>query len=462
MSTVPPDWYPDPQNEGFLRYWDGEAWTADRRAAESSSRTSHGITDTSKVPLFGARGYAKRQTQELSDALAENRRLRAQLEQSGSLGTIGSEQLRDRIEAQIIEKRAELDDLLAQVGDVRDEHVLQEIGIYQYRHPLSDSITYREQLKHLQGEIKALARRDGGAIEAPKAWVVEGSVTDGRKMVREYSKLMLRAYNAEAENLVRGLKPYKLDQALQRLDKLAFTLERFATTMQLRVAPEYHLLRRRELELTADHLELLARQKEYERTERERLREEHLAKAELAREEKKLVRQLEQERTTLAEYETSGYGDTDNANASRDRLASLEEDIATIRIRTSDTRAGNVYVISNIGAFGSDVVQIGVTRRFVPWDRIRDLSNAAVPFAYDVHAMFYDADAVGIEEELHRRLEHKRINKVNRRREFFRVSLGEVREHLKELTNRCIEFTEIPEADQYRQSGDPGRDISQE
>lgn len=85
----------------------------------------------------------------------------------------------------------------------------------------------------LQGEIKAMARRDGGAIEASLSWHVNGSLTEGRKAIREYSKLMLRAYNAEADNLVRSLKPYKLQSALDRLDKVAFTIERLGMRFTL-------------------------------------------------------------------------------------------------------------------------------------------------------------------------------------------------------------------------------------
>ncbi|WP_280346068.1 DUF4041 domain-containing protein [Nocardia abscessus] len=463
MSTVPPNWYPDPQNEGYLRYWDGAAWTADRMTAsamDSIAPTPQDTAEAPKVPLFGARAHARRQSQELADALAENRRLRAQLEQFGGLGIARLQQLRDQLIAQVADHQALLDKLLTQVTDTREQHILQEIGIYEYRHPLSDSVAYRDALRHLQGEIKALARRDGGAIEALKTWVVEGSVTDGRKMVREYSKLMLRAYNAETENIVRGLKPYKLPKELDRLDKLADTLNRFGATMQLRIAPEYHQLRRRELELTADHLEMLARQKEYERDERDRLREERRAREEFAREQAKLERQQEQERNALTRLEAEGKADTEAASKLRASLADLEQEIITVKNRAADIRAGYIYVISNVGAFGEDVVQIGLTRRFYPEERIHDLSNSSVPFRYDRHVMFYDKNAAEIEAELHRRLERKRINKVNRRREFFRATPAEVNEHLRELTDTYYEFTERPEAVQYHQSRNTERDTN--
>ncbi|MFX0581140.1 DUF4041 domain-containing protein [Nocardia nepalensis] len=462
MTSAPPSWYPDPQNEGFLRYWNGTEWTGDRAPASAvdvTDQTQQGVGQAAKVPLFGARAHAKKQSQELADALAENQKLRAQLASTGGLEIAELQQLRNQYAAQVTEQQALLDSLRTQVINTREESVLQEIGIYEYRHPLSDSVAYRDKLKHLQGEIKDMARRDGGAIEALKTWVVEGSVTDGRKMIREYSKLMLRAYNAEADNLVRSLKPYKLSSALERLDKIAFTLERFGKTMQLRVAPRYHQFRRLELEMTADHLEMLARQKEYEREQRDRLREERRAHEELARERARLEKQQQQYRGALTALEAAGNVDTSDADDLREKLAELERAITTVKNRADNIRAGYVYVISNIGAFGEGVVMIGLTRRFDPWDRIRELGNTSVPFRYDVHAMFFDDDAVGIEEEMHRRLAHKRVNRVNNRREFFYATPAEVREHLRTLTGRLVEFDELAEAVEYRQSLAAARDL---
>ncbi|MFE1596944.1 hypothetical protein [Nocardia sp. NPDC058705] len=110
------------------------------------------------------------------------------------------------------EQQTRLDNLRAEIVNTREEHALQEIGIFEYRHRLSDAVAYRGAIEKLQGEIKAMARRDGGAIESLAPWVVNESVTDGRKMVREYSTLMLRAHNAEVDNLIRNLKPHKSGQ----------------------------------------------------------------------------------------------------------------------------------------------------------------------------------------------------------------------------------------------------------
>ncbi|MFQ6397582.1 DUF4041 domain-containing protein [Nocardia sp. KC 131] len=465
MTTAPPNWYPDPEDEGFLRYWSGTDWTGGRKpvsAVDITGLTQQSVAQAPKVPLFGTRAYAKRQSQELADTLTENQRLRAHLASLGGLEATELQRLRDQLAAQITDQQTLLDSLRTQVISTREEQVLQEIGIYEYRHPLSDAVAYRDALKDLQGEIKELARRDGGAIETLKTWVVEGSVTEGRKMIREYSMLMLRAYNAEADNLVRSLKPYKLPSALERLDKIAITIERLGKTMKLHVAPSYHELRRRELEWTANHLEMLAHQKQQERDERDRLREERKAHEELARERAKLEQLQQQDREALAVLEAADKKDTADAEDLRARLEARERVLTTITNQENDIRIGHVYVISNIGAFGEGVVQIGMTRRHDPSERIRDLSNASVPFKYDIHAIFYADDAAGIEAELHRRLAHKRVNQVNQRREFFKATPAEVREHLQELTGELLEFNELAEAVEYRQSLASHRSTSQQ
>ncbi|MNL32480.1 hypothetical protein D3C87_1543370 [compost metagenome] len=97
------------------------------------------------------------------------------------------------------------------------------------------------------------------------------------------------------------------------------------------------------------------------------------------------------------------------------------------------TRAGHVYVISNIGSFGEQVFKIGMTRRLEPLDRIRELGDASVPFEFDVHAMIFSDDAPGLEKKLHRHFLREQVNKVNPRKEFFRIGLPVIRAELEDL-----------------------------
>jgi hypothetical protein len=145
-------------------------------------------------------------------------------------------------------------------------------------------------------------------------------------------------------------------------------------------------------------------------------------------------------------------GDDVAANELASRLADIDKAIEANDYRIANIRAGYVYVISNIGAFGPNIVKIGMTRRLEPMDRVRELGDASVPFRYDVHAMFFSDDAVTLENELHKAFAGRRVNFVNERREFFFATPSEVRAALLEKDGGLLEFHESPEAPEYFQS----------
>ena len=115
-------------------------------------------------------------------------------------------------------------------------------------------------------------------------------------------------------------------------------------------------------------------------------------------------------------------------------------------------RAGYVYIISNIGAFGENVYKIGMTRRLDPQDRVDELSDASVPFNFDVHAMIFSDDAPALENALHKAFESRKLNMVNQRREFFNVTLDEIKEVVRKNFDKTVEFVDTPNAEQYRVS----------
>jgi hypothetical protein len=419
------------------------------------------------VPWFGARKLARSLLIEVAALRDEREALRRQLEALGAMSVVELQEKKRELEndlaaqrsAMLDERRLEeaaIDVLKLQVADLRkaiveteDLALLQEAGVYKYRHPLSDAVAYEKRLDEISGKIKEMTKKDGGAVLATTNWTVSGSAVEGRKMVRDFSKLMLRAFNAEADNLVRGLKPYKVDAAIERLDKVSETIERLGKTMQIRISPSYVQLRRQELELTADFLEKQAEEKEAERLERERMREERKAQQELEREREKLEKEKRHYQNALRALEAKG--DAEAVARMQAQLADVDKAIEDVDYRAANIRAGYVYVISNIGSFGERMVKVGMTRRLDPVDRIRELSDASVPFNFDVHCLFFSKDAVSIESAMHERLAASRVNVVNRRREFFRSSPLEVKTHLSELAGDVLEYTDVPEALEYRQ-----------
>lgn len=113
-------------------------------------------------------------------------------------------------------------------------------------------------------------------------------------------------------------------------------------------------------------------------------------------------------------------------------------------------KAGYVYIISNIGSFGKNIYKIGMTRRLEPQDRVDELGDASVPFNFDIHAMIFSDNAPALEAALHKAFDNKKVNMVNRRREFFNVTLDEIKEVIKQNFDKTVEFIDTPDAEQYR------------
>ena len=133
-------------------------------------------------------------------------------------------------------------------------------------------------------------------------------------------------------------------------------------------------------------------------------------------------------------------------------LDELNQKMEDIDYRQSNQRAGYVYIISNVGSFGEGVYKIGMTRRLDPMERVYELGDASVPFVFDVHAMIFTEDAPKLEAALHNAFASRRVNMVNTRREYFRVSLEEIKEVVRNNHDKTVEFMDEPTAQQYRES----------
>jgi len=258
---------------------------------------------------------------------------------------------------------------------------------------------------------------------------------------------MLRAYNAEAENCVKTVKAGNLAAASARLIKAAEQIARQGQMISLQVTPYYQQLRLRELELAADVHRKIQEEKEAERARREELREQRKAEQELAAERAELDKERAHYESALATLEANG--DTAGAERLRAKLADVQRAIDDVDYRAANVRAGYVYVISNMGAFGINMVKIGMTRRLDPMDRVRELGDASVPFRFDVHALFFSEDAVTVEAKLHEAFADRRVNKVNPRREFFYATPEEVLDVLRQHVGEVLSFTSEPEAEEY-------------
>lgn len=358
-----------------------------------------------------------------------------------------------RLRAEVARLSKELEGRSAPVPDslvdLDDERILQEVGIYRYHHPLENAAAYQERLRAIQQGIAAMVKA-GGAILASDMFTYNNSLAKGRRMTADLSKLMLRAYNAEADTCVRTVRAGNVVTAKQRLGRSVEAIAKLGTMMEMRVSPEYHDLRIQEVELTADYLMKLQEERDAAREERERLREEQRVERELAAQRQELAKERAHYENALGALRSAG--DPSAIAEMEERLALVDARIEENDYRSANIRAGYVYVISNPGAFGHHMVKIGMTRRLEPLDRVRELGDASVPFPFDVHALFFADDAIDVEGKLHKAFEHARVNRVNERREFFFASPADVKAALDQHVGAVLEFTEEAEGTQYHQS----------
>jgi hypothetical protein len=354
------------------------------------------------------------------------------------------------LEAENSALRARLESVgtdLANVVLLDDERVLQDVGIYRYHHPLENAVAYRERLNGIVTRIAEMIKA-GTAIEMSNMFTFDGSLAKGRVMTSDLAKLMLRAYNAEAENVGRTLRAGNTVTAIKRLDAARTAIAKLGKMMEMRIGGEFHAIRIEEIELIADYLMKKEEEREAARAERERLREERKVELELAAARERLEKERSHILTVIEKVQASGSSDPELER----KLADIDKAIALNDYRAANIRAGYVYVISNRGAFGDYVLKIGLTRRLEPLDRVDELGDASVPFRFDVHAIFFSEDAVSLENELHERFSARRVNWANNRKEFFFASPAEVRTVLSEKLGNLLEFAEHVESTEYLQS----------
>lgn len=390
--------------------------------------------------------------------IADARRLLAQIvSDAEAQDAVNAQQQADATKAltdvrqRIGSAQTELQGIRAQIVETQELALLQEAGIYEYRHRLADSVAYKGALERLKDAIKVSAKNNH-AITATTNWTVNNSAVEGQRMVRDFSKLMLRAYNTEADNCVRSMRPHRLESSKDRLTKARDIISRLGKTMHINISASYHRLRLEELELTADYLAKVEQEKERVRAERERQRDEAQAQREFEKAKARLAKEQSHWRTAMMKW--ADAGDAAKIAEAEAKLAEIDDSIKAVEEREANIRTGWVYVISNVGSFGPDVVKIGLTRRLDPTERVRELGDASVPFKFDVHALIFDADAVSLETRLHQHLAGQRVNRVNLRREFFHVTPAEVLDVLRAmgLQDNLVDYVEEAEAEEWRSS----------
>lgn len=349
----------------------------------------------------------------------------------------------------------EIENKKKQIISFDDEILVQEFGLYKPQFDFASALDYKEELAKIRASQKALIK-NGKAVSGNVQWQVNGSAAKGRKMVTDTQKLLLRAFNVECDELVSKVKYTNFDASLNRIYKSAEAISKLGTIMNISITQQYLSAKVQELRLAFEYQLKKQKEKEEQKAARAEQREQAKLEKELAEQRRKIEKEQTHYQTAYEKLQNQLDVHPDDPallekkNQLEERLSDIEHALSDIDYRQANMKAGYVYIISNIGSFGENVYKIGMTRRLDPQDRIDELGDASVPFNFDVHAMIFSDDAPALEAALHKAFEDKKVNMVNQRREFFNVTLDEIKEVIKKNFDKTVEFIDVPDAEQYR------------
>lgn len=318
-----------------------------------------------------------------------------------------------------------------------------------------DAITSEE----CKSQLSMLKLKEKDLSSVNKDIIIHVS-SDSKKEINDNVKQIIRCFNSECDNIVLNLTIKNIDTSRNKVVKSFETLNKIFSIDNVEISKELLELKLEELNLIYTYQLKREQEKELQRSIKEQMIEEEKVRREIEREKAKIEKeetQFKNEITKLmgylqkaSEIEKQLY--VDKINELEEKLKAVEKDKENVLEREQNTRAGFVYVISNIGSFGENVYKIGMTRRLEPLDRIKELSSASVPFEFDVHAMIFSEDAPALENTLHKHFEKQSVNRVNLKKEFFRVSIDEIENVVKENFNGTAQFTKIPVAAEYHET----------
>ena len=370
----------------------------------------------------------------------------------------------DALNQEATSLQATLEELNRQVEEkkkllivIDEELQVQDFGLYKPQFDFASSLDYADRLAAVRNKQKDMIKR-GTAVTGNMGWTVNGNARQGKKMVTDTQKLLLRAFNVECDEAVAKVKYTNYDASLQRIYKSAETISKLGSIMKIEITPHYISSKVEELRLAFEYRQKKQEEKEEQQAARAAMRE----AAKLQKEIEEQRRKYEKEQT---HYQSAYDKICQQLQSSPDdqyliarkaeleaHLSDIEKSLQDIDYREANQRAGYVYIISNIGSFGENVYKIGMTRRLDPQDRVDELGDASVPFNFDVHAMIFSDDAPALEAALHREFENKKVNMVNHRREFFHVTLDEIKRVIQANFDKTVEFIDVPDAEQFRVS----------
>ncbi|AKT40997.1 uncharacterized protein CMC5_051540 [Chondromyces crocatus] len=408
------------------------------------------------VALDGERRHA---VAALERAHAEARATIARTQEAEAQARGRMQQERAAVDAQLAWHQHRLLELRTELSSLDEEANFQSFGFYKPRYDFSTSAAYQAQLERVRQQQKQRLKNRTAATSRV-TWLVNGSTAEGQKQTQQMLKLMLRAFNGECDAAIARVKYNNVQVMEARIRKAAEVINGLSEVQECEITEGYLALKLEELALAHEVQEKIEQEREVQRRLREQMREEEAAQRELDR----AQAEAEREERRYADALRKAQEDVEGAAGKKQekllgeieelqrRLAEAQANKQRAVSRAQLTRSGHVYVISNVGSFGEHVYKIGMTRRLDPMDRVKELGDASVPFQFDVHAVIYAEDAPGLETALHRAFHHRRVNRVNEKKEFFRVPLEEIVTAVNQTRGAEVEFVQFAEAVEYRKT----------
>lgn len=348
-----------------------------------------------------------------------------------------------------------------QLSDLTKATDVIDVGFYSARYSFDTSEKYKAKLEEIRKKQKTMIEDDKAAVSNTQ-WQVRGSDNEGQKLMKNIIKLVLRAFNGECDTIIAKVKFGNVVAFEEKIRKSKDAINKLCEKWDIEITDDYVNLMIEELRLVYEYQEKLEQEKEEQRLIKEQMREEEKALRELekAKQDAEKEEQRYQDAINKAKKELHNKQgkELEELNA---QLRLLEQQLAEAHAKKERalsqaqlTKSGHVYIISNIGSFGENIYKIGMTRRLEPLDRVKELGDASVPFEFDVHAIIYSDNAPEMENQLHKIFNNHRVNLVNEKREFFNVSIDEIKNAVKNIHKDFdrIEFRILPDAKEYRQS----------
>lgn len=412
------------------------------------------------LSLFGSK-----EKQELEKLRNENAYLRAKVpNEQFSLDAVNRELQEARItlarlQNAVRESGKTLQALNGQIIETNETIMLQSFGLYTPQYAFKNADEYKFRLSEIRERQKEMIKGNT-AVSGSATWTVNGNVAMGRKMVADMQKLLLRAFNSECDDIIEHVRYSNIEASQKRITSSRDAISKLGEMMGIQIMPYYYQLKTDELHLAFEYQQKKQTEKDAQREARARMREEakllkeiEAARLRLEKEQKHYENAL---RSVVAQIACASPDKREALEEKRkqleNQLSTIDKEFRKVDYRSANQRAGYVYIISNIGAFGENVYKIGMTRRLDPMERVDELGDASVPFDFDVHAMIFSDDAPKLEAALHNAFADRKLNFVNQRREFFNVTLAEIKDVVRKNFDKSVEFIEVAPAEQYRQS----------